>query len=350
MGREIVRIPFKYGVSILPKRKRKELGLTLLGHCDVGIDTISPQEAPPVVAVWRPRPDELDGEPIEFRKDALGFLMPLLPGHFGQCAKRPSAPEFLDMIRGDGWKSTFEHHPISYEYRYDKNEVVELAKWPGHRMKTNNEEKHIAFIVRKAASLFIIGDQVFQRTREPALHHTWDLSAPRITVDVDSTEEIMRGTYFFRMTSLQRAIEAMMSSRPRQPAPTLPDLDILIPSAFELDDETPRLCSDLIDTAEAYARQRRWNQEVDAEQSELCSLVFQRSSRGYNERVYPGDPRIPRITEILRAAIASGKICDENKAEAEAALRAWDMRPFDVGGGIPSVPGAEIDLPPELVT
>ncbi|MDW4658035.1 hypothetical protein NQ257_25610, partial [Escherichia coli] len=74
---QLVSVPYCYTVGFVPKGKRKPIEHVVSAVTTVAIADYAEDEAPPIVALWRPRPDEYDGQAVEVRHDCRRFLAPV---------------------------------------------------------------------------------------------------------------------------------------------------------------------------------------------------------------------------------------------------------------------------------
>jgi hypothetical protein len=365
MNNEILHIPFRYHISVVHKGRRKTTDYVVADTAPVTIEKLSSTEAPPVVAVWRPRPDEQDGQPIEFRHDGTRFFMPVFPeGYPPKRTQRLTSEEFLAAMGSlDAASEVFNgHHPLTYQpYKpSEKPPLTTIDALPPLRSIQSNRDQYVAHIAKTAAEYVLIEGHPFRRCAEPVLHVAYRREKKNgfetgrhediITVEMDNRTDYSAGFDLFRLTSTGRALDraTLRAAKSNSAPPSLPDVSIVRTSPFTYDDETPLACSDLIDAAREVVNARRGF--TDDRITEMGTLTQHKDPRDYRYHPVSWDsPNLPRVAELL-AAVRHDNLVDKRTVdEVDRALSRWRTKPVHIDGSAPPGNAVDIDLPAEMV-
>ena len=172
----ILEVPFAYAVDVVPKGKRKPIGMSLMSSVMVDVAVVAGGDAP-VVLRWH-RPGEVgEGEanpPIEYRRVGDDVLfVPVFATH----AREPDRPVGLDeMIESAKHGLPGRTNPLfaGEEFGYHRPNGRE-ADFPGAAFSSSKEAEVAAEIRANAADLVVVDGAVFRRAKdaEPVyeLHH-----------------------------------------------------------------------------------------------------------------------------------------------------------------------------------
>lgn len=172
----IVEVPFAYAVDVVPKGKRKPIGMRLMSSVMVDVPVLSADEAP-VVLRWHRLGEVGEGDsnpPIDYRRvGADALYVPVFDLHAREPDRQVGFDEMVANV-GEGWACRSNPLFAGEEFSCHKPDGRE-ADFPGAAFSNSKEAEVAAEIRALAADLVSVDGAMFRRARnaEPIyeIHH-----------------------------------------------------------------------------------------------------------------------------------------------------------------------------------
>lgn len=347
MRQRLVDIPYRYRIGFTPKGKRNPRPHSVASVAGVAVTELEEQEAPPVVALWRPRLDEVDGEPVEIRHDGLGFLAPVFPLERENNPTRLTAEQLLAALADPKLATTFfGYSPVAIEVGGETpaipEESVKAVLGPGRESWSAKQSWEIG-LAEWVSQFVLIAGRPFCRAPEPVIRiddyceevvNGVRTGMRQLSVRVELRHSgfftFEGGTRNFRLTHADRATQQVPSFiRPSHEAVNATiDLEVYEPSVFAYDDVTPALGGELIEAGRECVYYSRTLRGDDRRRQEIESLLVRRDvHRGETHVIMWDDPRLPRVAELFRELLEEGLVDPRYTDRVAAAVEGYEGRP-----------------------
>ena len=356
MQQKLLTIPFRYGIGFIPKGKRSPRDYVVAATTTVCVSELDGRAAPRVVAIWRPRPDEADGRPVEIRHDGDRFLAPVFPRKYDLSSSREgnqprlTADQMLAALADPAEaRKFFDFEPVAPDSG-EKPALLEaeLFSLGRGRIQSSGKAAWEAELSRRAARYVLIDGEPFTEVSEPLIRID-DYRPVRVDgvltgkrqvsvileIGVGEPFHFEGGGRLFRLTSADRArpIAAAAASRSHDIVNPTIDLEIRDPSVFAFDDVLPALGGELVAAGREFLNyDYAFQRSRDARRDELSGLLFVKDIHAtthfakYRAASWD-DPGLPRAAEVLRSLLDDGMIEARYLDRVSAAVAAFENRP-----------------------
>lgn len=354
MRHQLVTVPFQYRIGFIPKMKRLARPHVVSASMTVSIVEYQADDAPPVVAKWRPRPDEFDGEPIEIRHDCRRFLAPVFPNgryDYGRPLEgtepRLTSGQLLTAIRDPKVASGFfGHFIVAPDGEKEAIPEADLSSVLGAGRVDWSARTAMETGLAELADRFVLIDgRPFREIREPLIKidenrpmrvdGNWTSKRQlSLLLDLSSCSpfEFDLGRRLFRLTHADRARQSGLAQiGPRHEAGHVDiDLEIFDPAVFVIDDLGPAIGHELVDAAREWVSYGRIAYD-DKRRLELHSILWKKDQYDYefgkHRAAAWNDPELPRAAELLRDLLLEGLVEERYRDRVSAAVDAFENRP-----------------------
>jgi hypothetical protein len=356
MKQKLVSVPYCYKVGFVPKGKRKPIEHVVSTATTVAVADYAEDEAPPVVALWRPRPDEYDGQAVEIRHDCRRFLAPVFQDSKFEHGRplegngpRLTGEQVLAAMADPAVAAQFFRYSIVAPEIPSNDMIIPEATLssvlgPG-RFDWDSKAGMEAGLSALADRFVLIGGQPFHQVREPLIKvdsyrpvqvdGCYANGRQQVSVLLHLSEgepfHYEGGTYLFRLSSADRAGDrARDVARPSTYAVNADiDLEVRDSSVLAFDDVTPAVGGELVNAGRQYLSYGQYRPSSDPRRSELARLLtvedpYSTSFSTKYRAAHWNDPGLPRATELLRELLVDGLVDDAYRERVTKAVEAYE--------------------------
>ncbi|WP_456717624.1 MULTISPECIES: hypothetical protein [unclassified Bradyrhizobium] len=358
MNQKLVTIPYCYRIGFVPKGKRKPIEYDVSTSMTVALADYDEADAPRIVALWRPRPDEYDGQVVEIRHDCRRFLVPVFPhskldtgGPLEGNERRLSGEQLVSSIADPAVSTRFFRYAIVAPDvpRGDKVKVIpeaELTMALGlGQIKWDNKAAMESGLAALTDRFVLIGGRPFHQVCEPLIKidsyrplriddvYRYDQRQVSVLLDWSEGEpfHFEGGTYLFRLTNADRAamrVHEMKRDSARVVNANI-DLEVRDPTVFGFDDINPAVGGELVAAGRQYLNHGHYRPSTDPRREELHKLLVVEdqysTSFGTKYRsAHWDDPGLPRAAEVLRALLDDGLVDEACRERVATAVQAYE--------------------------